>query len=561
MEDETETSDPVVSKNSISVNVTGVDANAKDGKTAESAYTVTVSNNEAINVSFNAVSVSADGAVLSENSISFNLVSANGVSANLLEGLNGTASENVYTVSGAVAASSNGAYKLVVTDGEATEEVYFTIYVGEQPKVDPVDPVKPEMTGIAIEGLDPDGYDYTGSQIKPAITVVDCDSDTVLAEKTDYTVKYGKNKEGNGTITVKGKGNYAGEIASETFKINKPDAAAATVSVKSIKKVDKTGLVYTGEAVYPKSIVVKTDKGDITMTLGTDGEYTSSNEGQTVVLTFSNNVNKGTATVAATGSDGKTKKKSFSIKAAQLPTANDAYEAVDAVYAAKGISFTTITGTFNDNDIFYGKDFKVKKMKADNGVAEVTLKGNGNFTGTATVKFDYEALELTDENVAVNVVPGKKINASSVTITDGNGVKISAKALKVTCSNTGKLSAKESVTVTVAGTNDKNIGSVDLTFTVGTAKKVKASFAKNCSIEYTGKAIEKSDIESKLKMLSVNKKAYSEEDYEIVGLLKNTKKGTMTVVIQGKNAEFSGVTTAKIKITAKNMVKAKEKTN
>ncbi len=48
---------------------------------------------------------------------------------------------------------------------------------------------------------------YTGKQIKPTVT---CSG---LKKGTDYTVSYGTNKStGEGTVTIKGKGNYAGTI-------------------------------------------------------------------------------------------------------------------------------------------------------------------------------------------------------------------------------------------------------------------------------------------------------------------------------------------------------------
>ncbi len=47
---------------------------------------------------------------------------------------------------------------------------------------------------------------YTGKQIKPKVT-------TSLKKGTDYTVSYGANKStGEGTVTIKGKGDYAGTI-------------------------------------------------------------------------------------------------------------------------------------------------------------------------------------------------------------------------------------------------------------------------------------------------------------------------------------------------------------
>ena len=63
----------------------------------------------------------------------------------------------------------------------------------------------------------PPAYLYTGSQIKPEVTVYY--NDNTLINGKDYTVAYSKNiKPGTGIITVTGKGDYTG-TATQTFMI------------------------------------------------------------------------------------------------------------------------------------------------------------------------------------------------------------------------------------------------------------------------------------------------------------------------------------------------------
>ena len=58
---------------------------------------------------------------------------------------------------------------------------------------------------------------YTGKKIKQSLSIKD--GNILLKEGIDYTVSYGPNKKiGNVTITIAGKGNYAGTI-NRTFKI------------------------------------------------------------------------------------------------------------------------------------------------------------------------------------------------------------------------------------------------------------------------------------------------------------------------------------------------------
>ena len=454
-----------------------------------------------------------------------------------------------------MAVSSNGAYKLSAScNGFETASVYFDITVGEVKQDNPIVVTK---TGISIEGLE-DEYGFTGAKIVPAFEVVDNDRDVILAKGVDYTVKITDNKKiGTATITVNGKGNYAGKSVTAKFAIKAPadfagvDKNALASSVKSIAKISFKP-AYTGEAQYPETLVVKTKDGDLTMTHVADGEYTSSTD-KTVAITVANNVNKGTAVVAATGADGKTKKKTFKITPAQLPT--DGYTAAAAVYAVKGAKPASITGEFGNTTIVLGQDFTAKysNNKAV-GTGTATLKGKGNFKGNATVTFDIEALDL--DEIAVNAAPGKKANAKLVTVADGNGAQIPAKLLKVTFEGAnGKLTAGQEITVTVTGDGTNITGTAIKTIKVGSAKKAKAVVQKGYTVQYTGEPINLEDLDVnpfESGAISVQGLTYG-TDYEVAAYINNTNKGTMKVVLQGISDKFTGTAVAKVKIVAKTM--------
>ena len=553
--EETATPEPdPLSGNKIILSADGFADNSK-GSTSANALSLTASLNEAIRVSFNASTVSGNGVVLSGNTVSFKLLNLAEGSDTLLTGLTAKANGNVYTVTGAVAASANGAYRLSAScDGFETAEIYFNITVKNP------DPVKPEppKEGIWIEGLE-DSYAYTGAAVKPAITVVDYDRDVILVEKVDYTLKYRDNKKpGTATITVNGKGNYAGKSTLASFEILTPaeytGIAADTLasSVKGIKIISKDRLIYDGSEKYPSIIEVKTKDVKITMTHEGDGVYSGSDTNKTVILTFSNNVNKGTATVAATGADGKSKKKSFKIAPAQLPA--DGYDVAEAVFAVKGAT-PAITGDFNGADIVSGRDFKASyNGNKAVGTATATLKGKGNFTGSATISFDIKALELDDDAVAVNAVPGKKINLKSIIVADGSGAKITKKnLLSVEVSPSGKLSAGDDITVTVTGDGTNIIGEAVITIKVGAAKKAKVKVEKGYTVEYTGSPI---DLEALAEnpfttgKITIDGLDYG-TDYIVATYLNNTKKGTMQVILQGVSEKFTGTAVAKVKIASK----------
>ena len=132
---------------------------------------------------------------------------------------------------------------------------------------------------------------YTGSAITPAVTVKD--GSKTLVKDTDYTVSYSNNiNVGTATVTVTGKGNYTG-TKTATFKINAKNASSLTISAIA----DQT---YTGSATTP-AVTVK----DGSKTLVKDTDYT---------VSYSNNINVGTATVTITGKGNYTGSKTTTFK-------------------------------------------------------------------------------------------------------------------------------------------------------------------------------------------------------------------------------------------------------
>ena len=114
-----------------------------------------------------------------------------------------------------------------------------------------------------------------------------------LTKGTDYTLSYKNNTNaGTATVTIKGKGNYAGTTTTK-FKI-KP----ASISGATIAAVAEQG--YTGSAIKPTPAV---KVGSTALRLGTD--YT---------LSYKDNTKVGTATVTATGKGNYAGTKSATFK-------------------------------------------------------------------------------------------------------------------------------------------------------------------------------------------------------------------------------------------------------
>ena len=123
---------------------------------------------------------------------------------------------------------------------------------------------------------------YTGSEVKPAITVKDGTTD--ITDQCDITYTNNTNV-GTATVTIKAKdasANYTGEITT-TFKITPKTVSKPTITLSD------TSFEYTGSEIKP-TVTVK------------DGETTIPEKEYTVG--YSNNTDPGTATVTITDNEG-----------------------------------------------------------------------------------------------------------------------------------------------------------------------------------------------------------------------------------------------------------------
>jgi hypothetical protein len=445
-----------------------------------------------------------------------------------------------------------------------------------------------EDGNIVIVGLE-EVYYYTSVAIKPSFIVRDESRDVVLVKGVDYTVKFKDNKKvGTGKVIIKGKGNYTGENVTATFEIKDPYAVTKEESglddvvagVKKVKAGDK--LAYNGQAQYPASLTVTlADNSTVTLTHEGDGEYSSSSD-KNVILSFCNNTDKGTATVAAVGADGKVKKASYKITVADFGTAK-ATEGMEGTYSVKGASANDLAVTWtnadgDEFDLVEGQDYKVsydkKSIKAA-GTGTMKITGKGNFKGSISASFKINAL-TPDKIDAVAAYDGVKASAVKVTILDEKGFALNQKkqldvqildAEGNAIDGKTKLAAGQKITVVVKSKDAANVAigedGISEEVTVGQNLAKAKIDAKKLTVNYSGSPIELTGEQMASVIVTIGKKADAKtlvygEDYEIVGYTNNVKKGTMTVTIKGTGEEtergtFSGVKTFKVKIVAKNI--------
>lgn len=188
----------------------------------------------------------------------------------------------------------------------------------------------------------------------------------LLTQDKDYKVAVTESTTGVSAV-ITGIGNYGG---TATISGISNELEAFENAVVTIGKV-----TYNGTAQLP-SVTVKI--GSVTLKSGTD-----------YILSAYDNTNAGTATAVITGKgkyEGAEKKTQFKIAPAAISSASISCE--DQIYTGQGVTAQPVV-TFNGKTLALGVDYYISGYSniVNVGTATVTVKGKGNFTGTAKGTF------------------------------------------------------------------------------------------------------------------------------------------------------------------------------
>lgn len=205
--------------------------------------------------------------------------------------------------------------------------------------------------------LSTDGKGYTVTVIYDGV---------LLTQNKDYKVAVTESGTGVSAV-ITGIGNYGG---TATISGISNELEAFENAVVTIGKVP-----YNGTAQLP-SVTVKI--GSVTLKSGTD-----------YILSAYDNTNAGTATAVITGKgkyEGAEKKTQFKIAPAAISSASISCE--DQIYTGQGVTAQPVV-TFNGKTLALGVDYYISGYSniVNVGTATVTVKGKGNFTGTAKGTF------------------------------------------------------------------------------------------------------------------------------------------------------------------------------
>jgi len=228
---------------------------------------------------------------------------------------------------------------------------------------------------------------YTGSSITPSVVVKD--DSTTLTENTDYTLAYSNNiNVGTATVTISGTGNYSGS-RTVNFTITQKPITNSSITVDSI-----TNQQYDGTAKTP-DVVVK--DGTTTLTKGT--HYT---------VSYSNNINAGTATVtiSGTGNYNGSKNVNFTIDKKSISDSSISIDSIsNQTYTGSAIAPNVVVKD-GSTTLTKGTHYTVSYSNNTNiGQATVTITGIGNYSGSRSANF---------EIVAVNVSASQSTNGDII---------------------------------------------------------------------------------------------------------------------------------------------------
>lgn len=421
-----------------------------------------------------AISVPYDG---TEKKPSFN-VTSEGVQ--LVEG---TDYEVVYpTIKDA--STSDNPYEITVKGMGYFEGVTRKVKV----YVEPVDITKAEVTNI------PKSVDFGAdlTDIKNAVTVK-LNRSVVLEQGTDYEIIMTSDEVGAQTLTVEGKGNYAGTIT-------KPYTVKAAIALKSgnsriVLKDPAKKFVYPNAPTaddFKVEIKGATSFGDL------DSEYYD--------ISVASTDKVGTIKVTATGKADKGYEGTISYNAKYVAKTIELSDLWDDDHQPNDSYIYTLKGKHLDSDLAAsalkaGVDYKVAyKNDTKAGKATASFTGIGNYTGTVTYTYTVEPYDIryaTVSNVQetgtfyvekagaaadfkitdIIVINGysETINKNDYTVTCDEGVKkfvageTGSFCYHFTVTGKGNCTGTQNYTVTVG-----NLGKTDISkFTVKIDGKVK----------------------------------------------------------------------------------------
>ncbi len=265
-----------------------------------------------------------------------------------------------------------------------------------------------DISSAEIDGIDPNGYPYTGAAIEPSFTVVDGGTDLVLTQ--DYTVAITDNVNyGEATITVTGQGNYTGELIGN-FMITKVQPILGTDYTVTLPAGTVT---YDGDA-HPATVeVLNSEIGQITLKYNgeTDEPVGAGTYDVTADIAESDNYAAMTnVTVGTINIDPR----SLTDADVTVELESDSFTYTgDEIQPAVTVTYGT---TELDPDTDYTVDY-ASNVEVSDDTATVTVNGTGNFTDSVLKTFDITKADPEQDVDFTATIEDKVYSGTAQTVT------------------------------------------------------------------------------------------------------------------------------------------------
>ena len=381
---------------------------------------------------------------------------------------------------------------------------------------------KKDIKELTIEEIS--DYNYTGSEIKPKVTIKN--GDTVLKENTDYAVTYINNTEvGQASAIIKGIGNYEGTVI-KTFNIKNPENNRTNINELSVSDIENQS--YIGLKITPDVEIRRTDNTKLTR----NTDYT---------LRYYDNIDVGTASIEIIGVGNYTgnRKVTFNIVPKDISTAI-IKDIDEQEYTGEEIT-PKIQITDGSAELIENKDYEITyRDNIEIGNATVEIKGIGNYTGNTSKHFNIS--EETQEQYLTNIndlsisdiddkIYTGKVITPEVIIKDGEKILIKDTDYELSFENNLNVGTG---TVIITGKGDYT-NSAQKAFNI-VRKDIKFTQIMDIKDQtYTGK-----EITPEIVITSDSIKLKKDQDYT-VQYSNNKEKGTAIVTITGIN-NYTGQT-------------------
>ena len=264
--------------------------------------------------------------------------------------------------------------------------------------------------------------EYTGSEIIPEVKLVyQSGSESYTMQESDYTVTAGTNVVSVGTadivITPDGN-NITGDARTVQFQIKAKDISEPASGTDTID-VSLSDYSYTYDGTEKKpSVTVKYKYGT------TDSEVRTLEENVDYTLVYSDNVNKGTASVTVTGIGNYTGSRTAEYEIAPFDITNAPEISASLTngnsypYMGSKTGVTPeVSVTWNGTPLTAGTDYEVTYSNntsvGSNAMAQIT--GKGNFSGTVTCSFSIVQHDIAAADIILEPIDNQSYTGEPIT--------------------------------------------------------------------------------------------------------------------------------------------------